>query len=69
MDTVQLRMMLLIGMKTNLIMYPTNPMTTNPSAQLPVILRNSFLSGFSHLLRNMIDSLKNYLVLSIVEVT
>ena len=57
--------MLLMGMNTSLIKYPTTPMTANPTAQLPVIFKNSFLSGFSHLLRNIIDSLKNYLVSSI----
>jgi hypothetical protein len=52
----QLRIMLLIGIKTNLIQYPMIPITKNPTAQLPEILKNSFLSGFSHLFKNIILS-------------
>ncbi len=37
----QVRMMLLIGMKTSLITYPTTPITANPKAQAYAIFKNS----------------------------
>lgn len=41
MNQFALKMMLLIGMKTNLIKYPTAPMTANPIAQDVAILMYS----------------------------
>jgi hypothetical protein len=56
--------MLLIGMKTSLMIYPTTPITANPTAHELAILVNSkelkkkyipALSGLVHLLTNQID--------------
>ena len=49
----QLRMILFIGMNSNLITYPIAPMTQNPIAHELAILRYSFRSGFLHLLKNI----------------
>jgi len=55
--------MLLIGMKTSLITYPTKPITAKPIAQDEAIFKYSnqimknvnlpFLSGFEHFLKNL----------------
>jgi hypothetical protein len=53
--------MLLIGIKTNLITYPTNPITANPIAQEEAILKNSFLSGLEHFVKNLLEFSANSL--------
>lgn len=50
-------MMLLIGMWINLTKKPMNPIIQKPIAVAIAIFWNSRLSGFVHLLTNLIESL------------
>ena len=52
-------MMLLIGMKTSLTVYPMRPMMANPTAQLVAIFLNSFASGFVHLWSSRLELAAN----------
>lgn len=48
---LQLRIMLLIGMKSNLTTYPIPPMMAKPIAHEVAIFLNSLTSGFSQALK------------------